>query len=84
MTFNEKCTKIKRDYKIKYEEELYQHSLRDYLITIESLGGGMDFEWKYKLVKKVSHKIYKLTHMETIKHLIILIHTPYGQNIKNF
>ena len=54
MTFNEKCSKIRKEFKIKYENELYQHSLRDYSIIIESLGEGMDFEWKYKLVVKVS------------------------------
>lgn len=55
MTYQENFSKIKKKYKIKYNEELYQHSLRDYSITLESLGSEMDFEWKYNVTTKVNN-----------------------------
>ena len=63
MTYQENFSKIKKKYKIEYNEELYQHSLRDYSITLESLGGEMDFEWKYNVTTKVNNIIWKIVTM---------------------
>ena len=63
MTYQENFSKIKKKYKIKYNEELYQHSLRDYSITLESLGSEMDFEWKYNVTTKVNNINWKIVTM---------------------
>jgi hypothetical protein len=54
------CTDIIKKYHMDKNEELYQHTLRNYSITVDSLGGKMDFDRKYNLQNKVKHEEIRL------------------------